>query len=234
MAQLFIDGSWRAAAEGGTREIRCPATGELVAEVDEATAVDTAAAIAAARRAFDTSGWATGSVHDRTALLNAVADSLLHHKSEVARAESLDTGKRLVESEYDVDDVVGRVPLLRPDRRRGCRPGGRHRAARRPEPGRPRADRGVRPHHPLELPVAANLLEGRAGARRREHLRPQAERADPLDRDPAAALPRRGGYASRRGQPRSRSAARPRAHRWPPTPMSISSRSPAACRPAGT
>ncbi len=107
MAQLFIDGSWRAAADGGTREVRCPATGELVAEVDEATAVDTEAAIAAARRAFDTSGWATGSVHDRTALLNAVADALLHHKSEVARAESLDTGKRLVESEYDVDDVVG-------------------------------------------------------------------------------------------------------------------------------
>jgi betaine-aldehyde dehydrogenase len=104
---LYVDGGWCAAAEGGRREIRCPANGELVAEVDEATAVDTGAAIAAARRAFDTSGWATSSVHDRTALLDALADLLVANKAEIARAESLDTGKRMVESEYDVDDVVG-------------------------------------------------------------------------------------------------------------------------------
>jgi len=105
--ELFIDGGWRSAAEGGRREIRCPASGAVVAEVDEATAVDTRDAIAAARRAFDTSGWAESSVHERTALLNALADRLLEGKDEIARAESLDTGKRLVESEYDVDDVVG-------------------------------------------------------------------------------------------------------------------------------
>jgi betaine-aldehyde dehydrogenase len=35
-----------------------------------------------------------------------VADLLERDKAEVARAESLDTGKRFVESEYDVDDVV--------------------------------------------------------------------------------------------------------------------------------
>ena len=49
---LFIDGTWRAAAEGGTREIRCPADGELVAVVDEGTEVDTIAAIEAAREAL--------------------------------------------------------------------------------------------------------------------------------------------------------------------------------------
>jgi len=104
--ELFIDGDWRSAAEGGRRKIHCPATGAVVAEVDEATAVDTRDAIAAARRAFDTSGWATSSVHERTAVLNTLADRLVDHKDEFARAESLDTGKRLVESEYDVDDVV--------------------------------------------------------------------------------------------------------------------------------
>jgi betaine-aldehyde dehydrogenase len=104
--ELFIDGEWRSAAGGGRREIRCPADGELVAVVDEATAADTVAAIGAARRAFDRGDWPTGSVHDRSALLHSVADLLAARKETVARAESLDTGKRLVESEYDVDDVV--------------------------------------------------------------------------------------------------------------------------------
>jgi betaine-aldehyde dehydrogenase len=104
---LYVEGGWRPAAEGGRRAIHCPATGELVAEVDEATAVDTRAAIAAARTAFDSSGWATSSVHDRAALLDTLADLLVEHKTDIARAESLDTGKRMVESEYDVDDVVG-------------------------------------------------------------------------------------------------------------------------------
>jgi betaine-aldehyde dehydrogenase len=35
-----------------------------------------------------------------------VADQLVEHKDEIARAESLDTGKRMVESGYDVDDVA--------------------------------------------------------------------------------------------------------------------------------
>ena len=107
MPELYIDGGWRRAHDGGTREIRCPSNGELVATVDEATEADSVAAIDAARRAFDSGAWSTGSVHDRSAVLHRVADLLVEHKDEVARAESLDTGKRLVESEYDVDDVVG-------------------------------------------------------------------------------------------------------------------------------
>jgi len=107
VADLFIDGAWRCALAGGRREIRCPADGSLTAIVDEAGPEDTEAAILAARRAFTASGWPIGSVHDRATVLHALADLLTSNKSEVARAESLDTGKRLVESECDVDDVVG-------------------------------------------------------------------------------------------------------------------------------
>jgi betaine-aldehyde dehydrogenase len=78
-----------------------------VAEIDEAGPDDTSAAIAAARAAFDDGGWPGGSALERGALLHRVADLLTRDKAVVARAESLDTGKRLVESEYDVDDVVG-------------------------------------------------------------------------------------------------------------------------------
>uniref|UniRef100_A0AAU2VF43 Aldehyde dehydrogenase family protein n=1 Tax=Streptomyces sp. NBC_00003 TaxID=2903608 RepID=A0AAU2VF43_9ACTN len=107
MPELFIAGRWVAAAEGRTREIRCPADGTLVAQVDEAGPKDAAAAMAAARDAFDHGPWPRTSATDRAALLLRVADLLVRDKADFARAESLDTGKRLVESEYDMDDIAG-------------------------------------------------------------------------------------------------------------------------------
>ena len=106
MPDLYIDGQWRAAAAGGTREIRCPADGTLVATVDEGDATDTVAAIEAARRSFDSGVWSTSPAPDRAALLHRVADLLIRDLDTFARAESLDTGKRLVEAEYDIADVV--------------------------------------------------------------------------------------------------------------------------------
>ena len=106
MPDLYIDGRWVAAAEGGTREIRCPADGQLVRVVDEATAVDTDRAIAAARAAFDDGRWSEVPFTERAQLLLRVADLLERDVDDIARAESLDTGKRMVESQYDVADVV--------------------------------------------------------------------------------------------------------------------------------
>src|SRR5262245_4007214 len=107
MPELYVGGRWVAAEAGGRRAIRCPADGSLVAEVDEAGPADTAAAIAAAREAFDHGPWPGTSALERGALLHRVADLLTRGKASIARAESLDTGKRLVESEYDLDDVIG-------------------------------------------------------------------------------------------------------------------------------
>ncbi|MEU7878088.1 aldehyde dehydrogenase family protein [Microbispora bryophytorum] len=106
MKDLYIGGQWRDAAEGGRREIHCPADGQHVATVAEAGRADTEAAIAAARQAFDEGPWPRTPERERGALLLRVADLLRRDKAEIARAESLDTGKRLVESEYDVDDVI--------------------------------------------------------------------------------------------------------------------------------
>ncbi|THI98379.1 aldehyde dehydrogenase family protein [Nocardioides sp.] len=107
MPDLYVDGEWRAAAGGGRREIRCPADGTLVAEVDEAAAEDTRAAIDAAHRAFHEGPWPRTSARERGDLLLRVADLLQRDKDALARMESLDTGKRLVESEYDIDDIIG-------------------------------------------------------------------------------------------------------------------------------
>ncbi|MFI5608235.1 aldehyde dehydrogenase family protein [Amycolatopsis sp. NPDC051903] len=106
MADLFIGGEWVDAKAGGRREIRCPADGSPVAEVAEATREDTEAAIAAARSAFDTGPWPATPAAERGDLLLRAADLLDRDAEAFARAESLDTGKRLVESRYDMADVA--------------------------------------------------------------------------------------------------------------------------------
>jgi betaine-aldehyde dehydrogenase len=105
--EIFVHGRWQSARRGGRREIRCPADGSLVAEVDEAGPEDTAEAIASARQAFDEGTWPRVPAAERGELLGRVADLLDRDRADIARAESLDTGKRLVESGYDVDDVAG-------------------------------------------------------------------------------------------------------------------------------
>jgi betaine-aldehyde dehydrogenase len=106
VADLYVEGAWVSALGGARREIRCPADGTLVAEVDEAGAADTEAAIAAAYAAFHDGPWPQTATRERGDLLMRLADLLERDAEELARMESLDTGKRLVESRYDIADVV--------------------------------------------------------------------------------------------------------------------------------
>jgi betaine-aldehyde dehydrogenase len=106
MSQFFIAGDWSAPHAGGQRTIHCPADGSLVATVGEGTATDVAAAVAAARDAFDNGPWPHTPEKERGALLNRVADLIERDVAAFARAESLDTGKRLIEAEYDMADIV--------------------------------------------------------------------------------------------------------------------------------
>ncbi|MCW2941635.1 MAG: betaine-aldehyde dehydrogenase [Actinomycetia bacterium] len=106
MTDLYIDGTWTTPVAGGRRSLHSPADGGLVAEVDEATSADTRAAIHAARHAFDHGPWPSTPARERGALLSRVADLLERDREVFARTESACTGKRLVESEYDVDDSV--------------------------------------------------------------------------------------------------------------------------------
>jgi betaine-aldehyde dehydrogenase len=107
MPELFIGGQWTAAVDGGSREIRCPADGSLVATVDEAGPKDASAAIAAAKDAFEHGPWPGMPTGERGRLLLRVADLIERDQADLAREESLDTGKRLVESEYDMADIAG-------------------------------------------------------------------------------------------------------------------------------
>jgi betaine-aldehyde dehydrogenase len=102
--KMLIGGEWVDALDGGLREIRNPCNGELIARVAEGGAGDARRGIAAARKAFDTGEWSGMRGPDRAKLLWAFADAMESHAAELAKIETLNTGKALIESEYDVYD----------------------------------------------------------------------------------------------------------------------------------
>ena len=103
---LFTTGEFTAAISGETRTINCPANGEAVALVSEAAEADSVKAIEAARASFDSGIWSSVPAPQRGDFLLKVADKLTERHEEFAVAETLDTGKRLVESRYDMDDII--------------------------------------------------------------------------------------------------------------------------------
>ena len=100
---LCITDGWRPPGDGARRELRCPADGRLVATAAEGSTEHMHAAIAAAREAFDTGPWPE---RERADVLRRTADLIDRDRKDFSRAEALDTGKRMIEAEYDMDDVV--------------------------------------------------------------------------------------------------------------------------------
>ncbi|MGW4873809.1 aldehyde dehydrogenase family protein [Streptomyces chartreusis] len=106
MGELYIDGEWTQAAGGARREVVNPYDASVVTTVDEADATDVDRAVHAARRAFDKGDWANAPTRQRADLLLRVRDLLLRDKEDIARTETLDTGKTLTEGRIDVEDVA--------------------------------------------------------------------------------------------------------------------------------
>ena len=106
MIDLFIDGKRVKSSSGKTREIIHPANSKVVDICQEAALEDVEKAISAARKSFETGIWSKKSNKERSEVLNKVADLLERDKSSYAKAESKDTAKRYIESEYDMDDVI--------------------------------------------------------------------------------------------------------------------------------
>jgi len=94
----FIDG--RFTDPGTTFATRNPATGEVLAEITQATGDDVAAAVAAARRAQP--GWERAGGHARARILYALARTIQKKSRLFAVMETLDNGKPIRESR-DID-----------------------------------------------------------------------------------------------------------------------------------
>jgi len=97
----FIDGAF--AAPGTTFESRNPATGEVLAQVTQATQADVDAAVKAARKAQPK--WEKLGGHGRARILYAIARMMQKQARLLAVLETLDNGKPIRESR-DID-----VPL---------------------------------------------------------------------------------------------------------------------------
>ena len=67
--RMFIDGKWKLAANGATREIFNPANNKVIGVVAEGAAKDAELAIQAARKAFDEGPWPQMRATERAARL---------------------------------------------------------------------------------------------------------------------------------------------------------------------
>jgi phenylacetaldehyde dehydrogenase len=106
--QLYIDGEWREAIDGGTLEVIDPATENIICTVSAAGPRDIDAAVASARRAFNDPTWRDMPPLGRAALINRLADLLERDAEEIARLESLDQGKPVKWARgFDVPAAIG-------------------------------------------------------------------------------------------------------------------------------
>jgi len=103
--QMLIDGEWTGAASGKLFEVVDPATAETVARVPDAGAADVDRAVAAARRAFD-GGWRDTTAQERGRILFRLAEKMRAELPRLAEIETINSGKPLVESEFDLGDVA--------------------------------------------------------------------------------------------------------------------------------
>ncbi|HEY2058988.1 MAG TPA: aldehyde dehydrogenase family protein [Amycolatopsis sp.] len=106
MKDLHIDGIWTEASDGARAEVLNPADGEVLKTVAVAGPAEVGAAVTAARRAFDSGPWRRTTASERADLLTRIAALLQRDREDLARTESLDTGKTLAEGRIDVDDVT--------------------------------------------------------------------------------------------------------------------------------
>ncbi len=101
---MLIDGAFVPAASGKTFDVMNPATDEVIAKVPDASAKDVDAAVAAARRAFES--WREVTAQERGRILLRLAAKMRDELSGLAELETRNSGKPIVESEFDLTDVA--------------------------------------------------------------------------------------------------------------------------------
>lgn len=102
----YIDGQWKTAAAGNIRSIINPFDQEVIAVVTESDETDAKDAIASARKAFDHGEWSTLPAIERAKMVRTIANLIERDQEELAKLETMDTGKTLEESRWDMADIA--------------------------------------------------------------------------------------------------------------------------------
>jgi betaine-aldehyde dehydrogenase len=103
---MYINGEF---VEGHTKKyfpVIDPSTEEIIAEVPDADESDVNRAVAAARAAFDSGAWPQTTAQDRGRILFRLADRIRSESAALAELECRNTGKPIVEAEYDIADTA--------------------------------------------------------------------------------------------------------------------------------
>lgn len=92
---LFIDGEWRVSLDNTLFESENPATGEVLAQVHQASKEDVHDAVEAAAAAFETGAWPTMKEKERAKLMFTLADLMERDFDVLAQLDALDNGKSI-------------------------------------------------------------------------------------------------------------------------------------------
>ena len=106
MYQNFVNGKWESAASGKTFPVYDPSSEEIIAHVAASETADVDRAVAAARAAFDSGPWTQTTAQDRGRILFRLAEKIRQNSGELAELESRNSGKPIVEAEFDIADVA--------------------------------------------------------------------------------------------------------------------------------
>ncbi len=106
--KLWVGGKWVSADSGRTFETVNPATEEVIANVAEAGESDVDKAAQAARRAFESGPWPKMRASEREKILRKVGALIREHQEELARLETIDSGKPIENSRHiDIPAAAG-------------------------------------------------------------------------------------------------------------------------------
>ncbi len=103
---LYINGELVAPTAPATLDVIDPSTTEVIARVPDANPADVHRAVAAARAAFDDGPWKDATAQDRGRVLFELAGIVRARAAELAELETRNTGKPIVEAEFDIGDVA--------------------------------------------------------------------------------------------------------------------------------
>src|SRR6201981_3935146 len=104
--QNYVNGQWVGSTSGETFPVYDPSSEEVIAQVASSGAADVDKAVQAARAAFDSGPWTTTTAQDRGRILFKLAEKVRQNAAHLAEVESRNTGKPIVEAEFDIADVA--------------------------------------------------------------------------------------------------------------------------------
>jgi betaine-aldehyde dehydrogenase len=102
----FVNGEWAASSSGETFPVYDPSTEEIIAQVPSSNASDVDRAVKAARAAFDSGPWGQTNAAERGRILFKLAEKIRQNTAMLAELESRNSGKPIVEAEFDIADVA--------------------------------------------------------------------------------------------------------------------------------